>query len=36
MGAAQQGDWKKKRPIEPEEEIAGTVTEDILVGEVSR
>jgi len=29
-------DWKKKRLIEPEEEIAGKVTEDILVGEVSR
>lgn len=30
------GDWKKKRLIEPEEELAGKVTEDILVGEVSR
>jgi Na+-driven multidrug efflux pump len=30
------GDWKKKRLIEPEDELAGKVTEDILVGEVSR
>jgi putative MATE family efflux protein len=30
------GDWKKKRLIEPEEELAGKVTEDILVGEVAR
>jgi Na+-driven multidrug efflux pump len=30
------GDWKKKRLIESEEELAGKVTEDILVGEVSR
>ena len=30
------GDWKKKRLIEPEEELAGKVTEDILVGEVTR
>ncbi len=26
--------WKKKRLIGPEEELAGKVTEDILVGEV--
>jgi putative MATE family efflux protein len=30
------GDWKKKRLIEPEEELTGKVTEDILVGEVAR
>jgi putative MATE family efflux protein len=30
------GDWKKKRLIEPEEELAGKVTEEILVGEAAR
>ena len=30
------GDWKKKRLIEPEEELAGKVTEEILVGEGTR
>ena len=36
IGLYAKGDWKKKRLIEPEEELAGKVTEDILVGEVAR
>ena len=36
IGIYAKGDWKKKRLIEPEEELAGKVTEDILVGEVAR
>ena len=36
IGVYAKGDWKKKRLIEPEVELAEKVTEEILVGEVPR